>query len=149
MRKFQTSSSKETKNLGAEFAEIVSATKPQKSARVLALSGELGAGKTTFTQGFLKALGVKERVMSPTFIIMRRTSLKNKSYENVFHIDAYRLKSPNELKVLDFKAIIKNPKNIVIIEWPEKVKTLIPKNALWMNFSHNDNPKERTIIAKK
>jgi tRNA threonylcarbamoyladenosine biosynthesis protein TsaE len=122
---------------------------------VIALLGDLGAGKTTFVQGFMKGLGSKKRVASPTFILMRRHKLssgvssKTKAFSNVFHIDAYRLKNPDQFGVLGLDEIVKDPKNIVLIEWPEQAKKMLPKNATWIKFTYGKKENERTITIKR
>lgn len=107
-------------------------------ATVVALVGELGAGKTAFAQGFLKALGVKHPVISPTFLIIR-------NYSNFYHIDCYRLKKAEELLALGFKEILANPANIVLIEWPELVKKYLPKDTHWIKIQHGDKKNIRII----
>lgn len=113
------------------------------------MTGDLGAGKTTFTQGFFHGLGLKKRAQSPTFIIMRRHALKKSKFKNIFHIDAYRLKKPEHLEMLGFKELAEDPKNIILIEWAERAKKIIPKTALWLNFKHGKKENERTIIIKR
>jgi len=106
-------------------------------AVVLALSGELGAGKTSLTQNIARLLGVKNRVSSPTFVIMKRYPLFKKSFKYLFHLDAYRLKNEKELLSLGWKEIVGNKDNIVIIEWPERVSRAIPKNAYKVSITHH------------
>ena len=114
---------------------------------VIALYGDLGSGKTAFTQFFAKALGVREKVLSPTFVIIKtfsldartyadltRTNADKFKYKKLVHIDAYRLKSAKDLLDLGFKDIIKDKGNIVLIEWPEKIERYLPKNAKKIYF---------------
>lgn len=115
------------------------------NAKVIALTGELGAGKTTFTQGFLKALGVKHTVISPTFLIIRRYALKKIAYTDAFHIDCYRIERPEELIALSLKEVIKNPKNIVLIEWPELIKKYLPKDTRHITIHHGAKKTERIV----
>ena len=116
-----------------------------RHATVIALSGELGSGKTTFSQGFLKALGVKQAVISPTFLIIRRYGLKKLSFTSAFHIDCYRIERPEELVALSLKEIVSNPEYIVLIEWPELVKKYLPKDTLWIYLRHGVKKNEKTI----
>ena len=105
-----------------------------EGATVVGLYGELGAGKTAFTQAVAKALGVEEKVASPTFVIMKVYELKNyqgvalisKPFQHLVHIDAYRMDSSDELARIGWKDIISNPKNLVLIEWPERVADIMP-----------------------
>ncbi len=105
-------------------------------ATVVALSGDLGAGKTAFTQAVAKGLGIKNKVNSPTFVLIKKYSLKNDKYKYFFHIDAYRLKNEQELLHLGWNEIINNKEHLVFIEWPEIVKNVIPKYAKRISISH-------------
>ena len=142
MQSIITESAKETKKLAGELANRL-VQRESERALVLALSGELGSGKTTFIKGFSKVLGVKERVLSPTFVLIHKHSLKNK---NLYHIDAYRLESEKDLLKLDIKEIFTSPQNIVIIEWADRVKKIIPKNAIWIKLSHLKEKNKRRIL---
>lgn len=149
MRAYQTFSSKETKTLGAVIAEKILKAGPGKAARVIPLQGDLGAGKTTFTQGFLKALGARGRVTSPTFVLMKRFPLgaaaKKAGFARAYHIDAYRFRVPKESGALGLKDIFKDPRAIVIVEWPERLKGLIPKTKTSIGFAHGEGEGERVI----
>ncbi len=106
-----------------------------KSLVVLGLVGDLGAGKTAFTKGLIRSLGNKKKVTSPTFLIMRRFVLKNK--RNVYHIDAYRV-AARDLVRIGAKEIFKSP-NIVVVEWADRIKKMLPKNTIWIKFAHGKN----------
>lgn len=105
----------------------------------------MGSGKTTFVQGFFSGLGVKKRATSPTFILFRRFGLRSAFFKNVYHFDVYRLRRPKDVWALDFKNIISDPRNIVLVEWAEKVKKLLPKNVMWLKFYHGRASLERMI----
>lgn len=107
---------------------------PHTQASILALRGDLGAGKTTFVQTIARELGVKETITSPTFVIMKKYELFNQSFKTVIHIDAYRLKDSRELEVLGWNELVANPTNLICIEWPERVEPLIPSNARHIQF---------------
>jgi tRNA threonylcarbamoyladenosine biosynthesis protein TsaE len=150
MKTYHSSSSKETQKLGEALAKKL--LKKRKRALVIALSGGLGAGKTTFAQGFLKGVGLNKRAQSPTFIIMRRHRLAQRSksssgwrFANVFHVDAYRLKEAKHLGELGFKDIAADPHNVILLEWPERAKKVVPKDALWISFEYGKQAHERTI----
>lgn len=141
---------KEMGALAAKIAgEILSAKiSARKGAMILALTGDLGAGKTTFAQGLAGALGIKSRITSPTFLIIRRYNIpraKSRGYINFHHIDAYRLNSPKELLDLGFADLLKDPKNIILIEWADKIKNILPEGTSWMAFSHGDKEGERIV----
>lgn len=107
-----------------------------KRATVLAFSGDLGTGKTTITQIMCKILGVKEKIISPTFVIMKKYDINNGKFRNLIHIDAYRLEESKELMHLGWEEIISNEENLVIIEWPEKTKEIIPTDAIKISLTH-------------
>lgn len=140
-----TKSKNQTQKFAQKLAQQMLKKGPGKQAQILALSGDLGAGKTTFTQGFMKALGVKHHVTSPTFMIVRRYELKNQKFLNAYHFDLYRIHQPKEILALDFRKIIRNPENIVLIEWPERLGKLLPKNAGKISFEHGKNVSQRLI----
>src|SRR3989338_6745217 len=135
-----TKNYKETKKLGEKLAKEIAIS--HKRALIISLEGELGAGKTTFTQGFAKGLGIKETPKSPTFVIMRiyKLNKSNRSdkiveFENFIHIDAYRIAS-KDLKSLGWNELVSGPQNIILIEWGDRVKSLLPKNAIRTIFEH-------------
>lgn len=99
----------------------------EASATLVTLSGDLGAGKTTFTQGFAKALGVTEPVTSPTFVLAKSYELPNGPFKKLVHIDAYRLTEGKDLAPLAFSEAMKDPHTIVMLEWPEIVADGLPE----------------------
>ena len=132
----------ETKRFAEELVK-------ENKGRVFALVGDLGAGKTTFSQFFLRALGVeKEHLTSPTFLIIKSSpvkSLRDHGASRVYHIDCYRLHNSKELLDLKFEEILNNPQNILLIEWADKIKELLPKETVWLYFKHSNLPEEREI----
>lgn len=147
-----TNSFEETQRAGAEFALRLHSGQARKSAVVLALSGDLGAGKTNFLQGFAKGLGIEEIVNSPTFIVMKKFQIPNyksqinPKFEMFYHFDLYRLENEKDLDFLNIKEIVSDPKNIVAIEWPEKIGGLLPKNAIKINLNHLQENKREIVI---
>lgn len=142
---YKTFSSQETKKLAGLLAKKFLTGQKRKNALVLALSGDLGSGKTTFTQGFLKSLGIKKKITSSTFVLVKNYKLKVESFKTVYHIDCYRIKKTKELTDLGLKVILKNSRNIVLIEWPEKIQRLLPKNSVWLKFKHGEKENIREI----
>lgn len=121
-----------------------------KTSVVLALYGDLGTGKTTLTQELAKQLGIKKNIISPTFVIMKIYNINPNSiyysyFKKLIHIDAYRLDSYLELLKIGWQEIIKDKDNLIVIEWPEKVTEIIPKNAIKILLSHI-NEETRQII---
>lgn len=137
-----TKNEQETKKAARLLAqEIIKKPLKTKGAVVIGLEGELGSGKTRFVQGFARGLGIRQRLTSPTFVILRRHAIpaspaggRDKQYANLYHIDCYRLNKSKDLLDLDFKEITNNSQNITIIEWAEKVKKILPRDAIWIRF---------------
>ncbi len=106
-----------------------------KGATVIFLFGDLGAGKTAFTQGLAKALGVTEELTSPTFVIQKIYHLpQGQKFNNMIHIDCYRLESDRDWTVLNMDNILEDKANLVVIEWPEKIAKLSTIEALKIEF---------------
>lgn len=117
-------------------------------ATVLALHGELGAGKTAFVQCLARVLGIAEQVTSPTFVIMRLYSInKHDFFRKLVHIDAYRIESLDEMAVIGFEDLVREPRNLICIEWAERIPAAIPKDALHITFSHG-GASERDTFRK-
>lgn len=135
--------------MGDEAARFVRTLVPcAGGATVVALSGELGAGKTAFVKGVAKALGVTEHITSPTFVIMKIYPLEGQPFERLVHIDAYRLKGAHHLNILGWRDLIRDPKNLIFTEWPERAHDAIPPSALRLSFRYSGDD-EREIIYEK
>lgn len=130
-----TNNSEETKNLGREMAKEI------QDGGIICLVGELGSGKTTFTQGLLEGLKIPGPYTSPTFVIMKKYG------ENIFHLDAYRVRE-DDIMNLGWEEIVTDKKNIIIVEWADRIKNIIPEIALWIDFEWLDE-NERKISLNK
>lgn len=106
------------------------------SATVIGLHGELGSGKTFFVQKFGEVVGVKERIVSPTFVIMKFYDIDWSGYKKLIHIDAYRLESERELINLGWQNLISNSENLIFVEWPERASGIMPKGSKIIEFKH-------------
>ncbi len=120
---YQTHSAKQTQQLAAKLAQQF------KNGGIIALEGPLGAGKTTFVQGFAQGLGIQDKLTSPTFIIMRQYEIPHYPQGKLFHLDLYRLNNISQITDLGIKEIFDNPHNIILIEWAEKLGSLKPNSA--------------------
>ena len=105
--------------------------------RIFALYGDLGAGKTAFVAGMAEALGIRERILSPTFTLMRR-------YGNFIHIDAYRLHGPEDLALLGWNDLVRDSRNVIVVEWADRVESALPRDVIRVRFTHVSDH-ERTI----
>lgn len=138
----------QTKKTGRMLAKEILANGAGENARVLALSGELGAGKTNFIQGFAKGLGIGETISSPTFVIAKIYPLPPKiGFEKFYHIDCYRLNSAADLTFLNIKEIFADPKNIAAIEWPDIAAEILPPDATTINFEITGKKSRRVSFA--
>jgi tRNA threonylcarbamoyladenosine biosynthesis protein TsaE len=150
--KYLTTAPLQTKKLGEILAKEVLKTKLEKGtpkenlrhpagqALIIGLEGDLGGGKTTFLQGFAKGLGIKEKILSPTFVIIKKFKIQKQptswraKIQNFYHIDCYRLEKPKEILDLGFKEIISNPENIVTVEWAERIQEILPAGTVILKF---------------
>jgi len=105
-------------------------------AHVLALSGDLGAGKTSLVQAIARALGVTEALTSPTFVIQKSYETRDPLFKRLIHIDAYRIEDAQELQVLGFADVVAEPGMLIAVEWAERVAALVPKDALKVTLTH-------------
>lgn len=150
-------SPQETGRLARQIANrILKSPAPSQSrACVIELIGDLGAGKTTFSKHFIKSFKIKDLVSSPTFTIIRRyriPSVKNNgsgNFKNIYHIDAYRVRG-KDLLSLNFRKIVEDPKNILLVEWADRVKGIMPKgrNKIRIEMAHTKKHGERKIRIK-
>jgi tRNA threonylcarbamoyladenosine biosynthesis protein TsaE len=139
MKIITTDSLKQTQDFAADFAKAF-------KGGVIALSGRLGSGKTTFTQGFARGLGIKEKIISPTFVLIRQHQIPKKN-ATLYHIDLYRLNSYQEFRQLGLNELLTTQSNFVIIEWAEKIKKNLPKNTTFIYFETIDQNKRRLKIS--
>jgi tRNA threonylcarbamoyladenosine biosynthesis protein TsaE len=129
----------ETQQTGVNLAQhIITSDIRRSKAFVVCLYGELGSGTTTFAQGFVRPFGFSGRLLSPTFIIVRRYDAK--IFPEIFHIDLYRISKTSELEAIGISEILDNPDNLVIIEWAEKLENRLPVQRIDIRFSidHSD-----------
>lgn len=124
MAKYISNSESKTKKIAAKIAK-------EKKGNIFALTGELGAGKTVFVQGFAEGLGIKEKIISPTFVLIRQHKIP-KTKKVLYHIDLYRLETITDLGLKD---ILSDQNNIILIEWADKAEDLLPKNTVKINIT--------------
>jgi tRNA threonylcarbamoyladenosine biosynthesis protein TsaE len=144
---FITKSPNQTKELGEMLAKEILKAKKRKRSWLLGLRGGLGGGKTTFLQGFAKELGIRKKILSPTFLIMRKFQVPGSYFRSFYHIDCYRIQKPKEILNLDFKKIISDPRNIVAVEWSDRIKRILPKDTLTIKFNFLDKTKREISLG--
>lgn len=128
-----TKTSQETFDLGFKYGQTL------KGGEVLALQGNLGAGKTCFLQGLAKGMGIKDKVNSPTFNILKVYRIPGKTKAKISpqvfcHIDVYRLRDERDLISLGVEEFFSDLKTVTAIEWAEKVKKIWPKKTIVLEF---------------
>lgn len=130
--KYLTKSAKETQSVAAKIAARL-------QSGVIALNGELGAGKTTFIQGLGKALGIQDKFLSPTFVLIREHKIPDTD-KMLYHIDLYRLEQNTEVKELGLEDLFVSDNNIILIEWANKITSLLPRNTVYIDIEklHGD-----------
>lgn len=131
--------------LSSVAEELLAMLPEHNAAVVLALHGDLGAGKTTFVQTLAHALGVRETVASPTFVIMKRYETNDARFATLIHIDAYRLDHPEEMLPLKFTEVRTEPHTLVCIEWAERITPLLPPQTLHLTFSLTGDTRTLTV----
>lgn len=142
-----THSAEELRAFAAHFIQELAPS--AVGATIVALSGDLGAGKTCFTQGAAAALGVAEQVASPTFVIEKIYPLAGQEWKRLIHIDAYRLKSAQELSVVHWDELLTDSGNLILIEWPEQVPGAIPTGAIRIHFAIEGDGRIITIDGQE
>ncbi len=136
-------SPKETQKIASKLAKRL------KKGEVLCLFGDLGGGKTTFVQGLAKGLRIKRNVTSPSFVLMRKYSVKDHLLTNLYHIDCYRIKSYKEILDIGFNEILEDKNAVIAIEWADKVKEILPKERLDIKFEFVDEATRKIDLRKR
>ncbi len=175
-----SNSLKETQKIAAKMAKemvvgpirsrgALRALAASNGVNIIALEGELGAGKTAFVQAFVKALGVKEKVKSPTFNIIKKYKIPSRSngysfrwqshrgsstrsglmaIRYLYHIDCYRLRDHKDATPIGIKEILKEKENFVLIEWPERISKILPRRITKIHIDHISRNKRKIQISK-
>jgi tRNA threonylcarbamoyladenosine biosynthesis protein TsaE len=140
-----TESAKETKKLAYKIAKTL------KGGEVLALSGNLGSGKTTFVQGLAEGLCIKERVLSPSYVLMRKHYVKGSitGIKNLYHIDLYRLSGAEEAEAIGLTELFGKKENVVVIEWAERANDIFGKDALHIDFQYGKGNERKITLDER
>jgi len=136
-----TKGARATQKLGQQLAQEIG------PGTIVALSGDLGGGKTTFVQGLAQGLGLKNRILSPTFVTSRVFTLPKQGFSRLYHLDLYRLAS----KQIDRQALIEmiaDQKGVIAIEWADKILDQLPKSRTWqIHFTYLDKNQRRIELT--
>jgi len=150
-------STEETSRIASEFVEKLFTTggKTGGKAVIVLLQGDLGSGKTTFVKAVAKTLGIRNTVTSPTFVLEKiykipKSAKKETGFQQLIHIDAYRLADKEDLQSIGWEEIAKDPKNLIFIEWPERVSGIFSEKTIKIKFRFIDESKrELTLLHKR
>lgn len=125
-----TKNFQETSQLGFEFARKL------KPGDLILLYGDLGAGKTTFVQGLASGLGIKDRILSPTFVLQRSHAVSFQGIEKLNHIDLYRIEKPSEIDSIGLSEIIQEVGSVTLIEWADRLVNFKCNNGykIWFKY---------------
>ncbi len=142
MKKIITKNEKETLDFAKNFAKTL------KGGEIIGLSGNLGAGKTIFAKGIAQGLNIKDNINSPTFVLMKVYNTPGKIIKKLVHIDAYRLKNPEDLKAIGALDYMQREDTLMLIEWIENIETIIPKKVQGELQSKREYPGVKKISLK-
>jgi len=139
-----TKSSAETKKLGALLGENLC------GRTLICLSGDLGGGKTTFSQGLAAGLGVRENITSPSFVLLKRYKIPPQAkarIRNLYHIDCYRLNKPEEILAIGWEEIFADACGVILVEWAERIAKYLPKERVDVQFEFIGKNKRKIMIS--
>jgi len=151
MQEVITHSPEETMKVAAEMVLALSREEGVRgTSTIIALQGDLGAGKTVFAKGVARHLGLTEDITSPTFVIQKTYTLpEGKPWKRLVHIDAYRLDSEAELSTIGWHDLATDPDNLILVEWPEQVGAGVPERAYHIEFQEIDENTRRISLDRK
>ena len=139
--------SDDTRAIAAKLAKRLVASMPGSNATIIALEGDLGAGKTTFAQGFAAALGIPETPKSPTFNLAKQYAVPHTTY-HLWHIDCYRLEGHKDAQALDLHTLFNDPNNLMLIEWAERLGDALPRDHVRVAFAHHGGDKRAITLPQ-
>ena len=123
----------QTKEFAKRFLPTLLPSK--NKATIVGLCGDLGSGKTTLVKYLAKEMGITDEVVSPTFILAKYYELSGAKWKRMIHIDAYRLDDPDEIEVLKWEDMIADSRNLILFEWPERIGTKFPADAIQLHLT--------------
>jgi tRNA threonylcarbamoyladenosine biosynthesis protein TsaE len=143
---------------GSDFSRVAVALRQMiddfksDSATIIALWGDLGAGKTTLSQYLAKTYDIEDEVVSPTFVIMKMYPIGHEASDGRFmrlvHIDAYRFENPDEAAAIRLHELVADPKNMILIEWPELLGDRLPDRRIDVKIEHDGEGRKVKIEEK-
>lgn len=132
-----------------ETSEIASTIlKKINQGGVLALTGDLGAGKTTFVKGLAKALNIEKTITSPTFVIVKEYDVTSDKFEidKLVHADCYRLSGKADAEAVGLTETLNDQASLTVLEWPENIKETLPSDSIFIDFQYLDENKRKITV---
>lgn len=139
MPEYISHNAEETEAIAVDFAKNLS------GGAVLALAGNLGAGKTVFVKGLAKALKIKDRVNSPTFVLLKVYNTQDTKIKRLVHVDCYRLEGQEDLQDIGLTDYLNDPDNLVVIEWADRINNL-PQGTIYIEITYLEEDKRKILI---
>ncbi len=140
MKEYTSKTQSETEKIAQDVIKQLS------GGEVLALVGNLGAGKTVFVKGLAKALGIEDNITSPTFVLMKIYQTKHATIKRLVHVDCYRLEKVDDLEEIGLADYLHDPANVVVIEWADRIVSL-PKNTININIEYINNHERHIKVS--
>ena len=139
---FITTSAEKTREMARNLAKTL------RGGEIIALIGGFGSGKTTFVQGLAKGLGIKQKIQSPTFVFLKEYAVKDSKtrIKYLVHMDFYRIESVKESLYTGVSDYLGAPDTVCVIEWAEKIKRMLPRKTIYINFEQIDEYLRRITI---
>ncbi len=141
MQEFITKSAEETEKLVPAIFGLLG------DRHIIALSGNLGAGKTVLVKATANFLGVSENITSPTFVLMKAYSVQHKQFDKIVHVDCYRLDQAEDLADIGLQDYIEDSRTLLLIEWADKIKQLPADRVLPITIELLGGEQRRLIIG--
>lgn len=141
MKEYISENLESTAAIASELADSL------KGGELIALSGNLGAGKTIFVKSLAKFLGVKEEITSPTFVLMKIYTARVRDIRQLVHVDCYRLEAQNDLSDIGLEEYLDDPTSVMVIEWADKIAQL-PQNTITIKIDYLTDTKRKITIDR-
>ena len=135
----------QTKEFAKRFLPTLLPSK--NKATIIGLCGDLGSGKTTLVKYLAKEMGITDEVVSPTFILAKYYELSGAKWKRMIHIDAYRLDDADEIGVLKWEDMIADSRNLILFEWPERIGTKFPADAILLHLTFVNEDTRNILLA--
>ncbi len=144
-----SASSNETKKIAELLGQSI--LRGGSGPFIVALEGDLGAGKTTFIKGLARGLGIRRNITSPTFLMVRRYKLppSRRRFKNLYHVDAYRMGSARDIVSTGLKEALRDKQSVIAVEWADRIKKALPRKIIRVVIAHQKENERRLSFSSK